>query len=154
MPSRRARARLVAAIAPLGAVAVAACWDERPRLDQPELILTVDDSVAHPGEPITGTLTAMDQSGGIIYVAARLVCNERIIRNQSRGDVPRRDSVTYGYTLNVPSDVPANQLLVVEAATIDEQNFTVTRRDTVPVRVDSVPPGPPADTSCSTATAP
>lgn len=138
------------------APALAACMDDRDRLTPPTLVAEVGDSVTRPGGDIVVTLTATDPNG-ILYISARLRCAETdsLLRVQSDGSVPRLDSITDVFALAVPASVPANTRLVVEGATIDDQNFTVYTRDTVYARVSGVPRDqPPTDARCDTGVRP
>ena len=132
-----------------------ACADGRERLSPPSLTVTLGDSVVPPGGGISGSLTAVDPNG-IVYISVRLRCAETdsVLRVQSDGSVPRLDSLTRGFTLEVPGTVPANTRLVVEGAAIDDQNFTVTTRDTIYARVPGVPRDqPPSAARCASGAA-
>ena len=143
------------ALAVLAALAgvLAACMDERERLTPPTLELTVEDTTIAPGGQLAVDLAAADPNG-IIYLSARLRCAETdsVMDVVSDGSIPRRESVSRRWTLIVPQTVPANTRLVVEAATIDDQDFTITRRDTVYARVPGVPSDqPPSNPRCNSA---
>ena len=148
------RARRVAPVmlvALAGLAGVAACMDERARLTPPTLELTVEDTTVAPGGQLAVDLAAADRNG-IIYLSARLRCAETdsVLDVVSDGSIPRRESVSRTWVLLVPQTVPANTRLVVEAATIDDQDFTITRRDTVYARVPDVPSDqPPSAPRCN-----
>ena len=150
MRRRVARTALLAALAP---GALAACMDERDRLTPPTLELTLDDSTVAPGGSIRGTIAAADPNG-IIYLTVRLRCAETdsLLRAQTDGSIPRLESVSRSFLLDVPQSVPANTRLIVEGATIDDQDFTISTRDTVYTRVPDVPADqPPSSPRCNSA---
>ena len=124
----RARLLLLGVLA-----ALAACVQERERLDPPRVTLELGEQQTTPGGTITGTVTAVDRSGGIILVSVTAQAGDSTFRQ--RQDFIGEDSTTLIFGLHVASNAPDSAEIIVRATAIDEQNFVVIAEDTAVVLV-------------------
>ena len=144
--ARRARAVRAALIA--AAVVASACSEDRERLDVPRLYLDVDTDVVAPGDTVRGRISAGDDFGGILRLAARICIDSGF--QTARLNYDREDSASFRFLLPVPASTPQNALVIVEGQVNDEQNFFVTTQDTIVARSPGIPPGPsPRQPTCA-----
>jgi hypothetical protein len=120
-----ADALIVTLALPLGA-----CFAERERLDTPvvDLILAAPQVLA--GDTIRGTLHARDASGIVDWV---IVARSAFDTVRVFGDAAEVGEITTEFRLPVIDTIPAGTRVAVEAIVQDDQDFAITRSDTVTV---------------------
>ena len=133
-----ARRRLAALVGVLGLVAAfATCAEDRERLDVPRLTLTVDQQAVLRGNDLQGRVTAVDASG-LTYLRVWALVNDSIISQYppglGAGTLFGDDSVSYRFALHISCAVPDGSLVEIQARTLDNQGFDVTRYDTITAR--------------------
>lgn len=117
-----------------GVVLLAACIDSRERLSPPNVTLSVADRTVLPGGNVTGTISASDASG-IIYVAAQIrIQGDTADPRRSVAQPAETDTIQYNFILRVRTGFPAGTPIYVTATVIDDQNFEVTKEDTITIR--------------------
>ena len=130
-----------AAVALLGAVGLtgllATCAADRERLDVPRLKLTVEQTAVARGGEIVGRVTATDASG-LQYLRVWALTGDSIMSRfpsgEGQGTLYGDDSVTYDFRLKVTCKAPEGSPIEIQARTIDNQGFDVSRFDTVTAR--------------------
>ena len=119
-------------LAALLAAVLTGCLSERVRLDAPLVELVVADSVVAPGDSVRGTVTARDASG-LVYLTVIARAADSVYRFGPLNFAPL-DSIQRTFALRVPLTAAAGALVIVTAAAIDDQEFTIEVSDTVVVR--------------------
>lgn len=137
----RTRVRGVAAAVLVAAAVASACGEDRERLDVPRVYLAVDTDVVAPGDTVRGRISAGDDFGGIVRLAARICIDSGF--QTARLSYNRADTASFRFLLPVPSTTPQNALVIVEGQVNDEQNFFVITQDTIVARSPGEPAGPP-----------
>lgn len=130
-----------AAAALLGAVGVtgllATCAADRERLDVPRLKLTIEQTAVLRGGEIVGRVTATDGSG-LQYLRVWAISDTTIMSRfpvgEGQGTLFGDDSVTYDFRLKVTCAAPEGSPVEIQARTLDNQGFDVSRFDTVTAR--------------------
>ena len=146
--TRPARRLALVTLPLLAAAALAACGEDRERLDVPRVYLQIDDDVVAPGDSVRGRILGGDTYGGIVRLAARICIDSGFQTAHLSYD--RADSASFRFLLPVPASTPQNALVIVEGQVNDEQNFFVTTQDTIVARSEGVPPGPaPLQPTCA-----
>jgi hypothetical protein len=147
--SAHARTRALVVVAALAtAMAAGACAEDRERLDVPRVYLELDTNVVVPGDSVRGRISAGDDFGGIVRLAARICIDSGF--QTARLNYDRADSASFRFLLPVPASTRQNALVIVEGQVNDEQSFFVTTQDTIVARSPDVPPGPsPGQPTCA-----
>lgn len=118
----------------LGEVALAmslgACFAERERLDTPVVDLILAARQVPAGDTIRGTLHARDASGIVDWV---IVARSTFDTVRVFGDAPEVGEITTEFRLPLIDTIPAGTRVAVEAIVQDDQDFAITRSDTVTV---------------------
>jgi hypothetical protein len=112
------------------AASVAACFDERERLDTPVVTLLLNARQVIAGDTIRGTLQARDASGIVDWVITARSAFDTV---RVFGDAPELPEISAEFRLPVLDSIPSGTRVVVEAVVEDDQNFAITRADTVTV---------------------
>jgi hypothetical protein len=112
------------------AMSLGACFAERERLDTPvvDLILAARQVLA--GDTIRGTLHARDASGIVDWM---IVARSAFDTVRVFGDAPELGEITTEFRLPVIDTIPTGTRVAVEAIVQDDQDFAITRSDTVTV---------------------
>jgi hypothetical protein len=110
------------------AASVAACFAERERLDTPVVTLVLDVRQVAAGDTIRGTLQARDASGIVNWV---IMARSAFDTVRVFGDAPELPEISAEFRLPVLDSIPSGTRVVVEAVVEDDQNFAITRADTV-----------------------
>ena len=130
------------------ALVAGACSEDRERLDVPRVYIALESDVVVPGDTVRGRISAGDDFGGILRLAARICIDSGF--QTARLNYDRADSASFRFLLPVPASTPQNALVIVEGQVNDEQNFFVTTQDTIVARSPGVPPGPsPLQPTCA-----
>lgn len=140
MPYASPARRLACVLLLIGAGTVAACGEERERLDVPQVRLELDDTVVAPGDSVGGRIVGTDEIGGVLRLAVRLCIDTGFFT--ARINPFRVDSASFRFLLPVPASTPENSLVIVEGQVNDAQDFFVVRQDTIVARSPGVPPAP------------
>lgn len=145
MPGRHAqappaRARAMAAALLVVATVASACGEDRERLEVPRVYLDIDTNVVVPGDTVRGRISAGDDFGGIVRLAARICIDSGF--QSARLSYDRADTASFRFLLPVPASTPQNALVIVEGQVNDEQNFFVITQDTIVARSPGVPVAP------------
>jgi hypothetical protein len=120
-------------LAPL--VFAAACYQERERLDVPEITMTTDVDSVSPGDTLRGTLNARDESGLILvrllvtYRPDSLTPNVDTLR--LRYDLPELRDVEVTFAVPIAATSPIGGRVALVAAAFDDQDFQVETTDTL-----------------------
>jgi hypothetical protein len=112
------------------AMSLGACFAERERLDTPVVDLTLAAHQVPPGDTIRGTLHARDASGIVDWV---IVAHSAFDTVRVFGDAPELGEITTEFRLPVIDTIPPGTRVAVEAIVEDDQDFAITRSDTVTV---------------------
>jgi hypothetical protein len=112
------------------AAAAAACFAERERLDTPVVTLLLNERQVAAGDTIRGTLQARDASGVVNWV---IMARSAFDTVRVFGDAPELPEISAEFGLPVLDSIPSGTRVVVEAVVEDDQNFAITRADTVTV---------------------
>ena len=123
------RLRSLVPAALLGA-SLGGCFDERERLDTPVVELLLDAREVAAGDSIRGTLHARDASGIVDWV---IMARSAFDTVRVFGDAPELGEIAAEFDLPVNDTIPPGSRVVVEAIVEDDQNFAITRADTVTV---------------------
>jgi hypothetical protein len=118
----------------LACLAGVACLQDRERLEPPRVTLKLADQTVLPGGDVLGTISAADASG-IVYVHAEI----RIAGDSGRpqgtsATSDSRDTIQYTFSLPVRTGFPSGTPIYVTASVMDNQNFVVTKEDTIAIR--------------------
>jgi len=117
-----------------GFLLLAACIQDRERLEPPRVTLELADQTVLPGGDVFGTISAADASG-IIYVAAQIrIAGDTLSPRRTFANPPELDTIQYSFRLTVRSGFPAGTPIYVTATVIDDQNFEVVKEDTISIR--------------------
>lgn len=113
---------------------VAACIQDRERLEPPRVTLSLADQTVLPGGSVFGTISAADKSG-IIYVRAEIrIAGDTGQPKGTSANPPSPDTIQYNFNLPVKTGFPPGTPVYVTAKVIDDQNFLVIREDTISIR--------------------
>lgn len=112
------------------AASLGGCFDERERLDTPVVELLLDAREVAAGDSIRGTLHARDASGIVDWV---IMARSAFDTVRVFGDAPELGEIAAEFDLPVNDTIPPGSRVVVEAIVEDDQNFAITRADTVTV---------------------
>ena len=116
---------------------LAACAEDRERLDVPRLTLTVDQQAVLRGNDLQGRVTAVDASG-LTYLRVWALVEDSIISQYppgvGAGTLFGNDSVSYRFVLHISCAAPDGSPVEIQARTLDNQGFDVTRYDTITAR--------------------
>lgn len=117
-------------VGPALVASLGACFAERERLDTPvvELLLSAHEVTA--GDSIRGTLQARDASGIVDWVITARSAFDTV---RVFGDAPELGHITADFGLPLIDTIPPGTRVVVEAIVEDDQNFAISRADTVTV---------------------
>jgi hypothetical protein len=141
------RAGLLVGLA-ASAVGIAACGEDRERLDVPRVYLQLEERTVAPGDTVRGRIFGADSYGGVVRLAARICIDSGF--PTARLGYDRADSVSFRFLLPVPASTPQNALVIVEGQVNDDQNFLVSVFDTIVARSPGIPPGPaPRQPTCA-----
>ena len=129
--------RLFAGAALLAPIVLAAlgCYQERERLDVPEISMTTEVDSVSPGDTLRGTMEARDASGLILvrllatYRADTLSPNVDTVR--LRFDLPELTDVEVPFAIPIPGASPVGGRVALVAAAFDDQDFQVETTDTL-----------------------
>jgi hypothetical protein len=112
------------------AASLCGCFAERERLDTPivDLVLTTREVAA--GDSIRGTLEARDASGIVEWVVTARSPFDTV---RAFGDAAELGHISADFGLAVVDTTPPGTVIVVEAVVEDDQNFAITRADSVRV---------------------
>ena len=115
-------------------VAGVACMEDRVRLSPPRVTLIVTQTTVPAGSSVSGTISAGDESG-IVYVGIR-VRIEGDTEDPDGGfwNVPGSDTIHYAFSIPIKTGFPSGTPIYVTATVQDDENFVVTREDTIAVR--------------------
>ena len=112
------------------AAALGACFAERERLDTPVVTLLLTAREVAAGDTIRGTLHALDASGIVDWVITGRSAFDTV---RVFGDAPELGEISADFRLPLVDSIPPGTRVVVEAVVQDDQNFAITRSDTVTV---------------------
>jgi hypothetical protein len=112
------------------AVSLGACFAERERLDTPVVDLLLNAHHVAAGDTIRGTLQARDASGIVDWVIAARSAFDTV---RVFGDAPELGEISAEFRLPVIDSIPGGTRVVVEAVVEDDQDFAITRSDTVTI---------------------
>jgi hypothetical protein len=112
------------------AASVGACFAERERLDTPVVTLLLSTHQVAAGDTIRGTLQARDASGIVDWVITARSAFDTV---RVFGDAPELPEISAEFRLPLLDSIPSGTRVVVEAVVEDDQNFAITRSDTVMV---------------------
>jgi hypothetical protein len=112
------------------ASSLGACYAERERLDTPVVDLVLSTREVAAGDSIRGTLKARDASGIVDWVISARSPFDTV---RIFGNAPELGQITAEFALPVVDTVPPGTPVVVEATVEDDQNFAITRAETVTV---------------------
>ncbi len=129
--------RLFGGAALLAPIVLAAlgCYQERERLDVPEISMTTEVDSVSPGDTLRGTMEARDASGLILvrllatYRADTLSPNVDTVR--LRFDLPELTDVEVPFAIPIPGASPVGGRVALVAAAFDDQDFQVETTDTL-----------------------
>jgi hypothetical protein len=107
-----------------------ACFAERERLDTPVVVLLLTARQVAAGDTIRGTLQARDASGIVDWIITARSAFDTV---RVFGDAPELPEISAEFRLPVLDSIPSGTRVVVEAVVEDDQNFAITRSDTVTV---------------------
>jgi hypothetical protein len=106
------------------------CFAERERLDTPVVELVLGSRAVAPGDTIRGTLRARDASGITDWI---VTARSRFDTARTAGRPPERTEILEVFRFHVVDTIPSGTRVLVEAIVEDDQNFAITRSDTVTV---------------------
>jgi hypothetical protein len=112
------------------AASLGACYAERERLDTPVVDLVLSTREVAAGDSIRGTLQARDASGIVDWVISARSPFDTV---RIFGNAPEVRQIAAEFALPVVDTVPPGTPVVVEATVEDDQNFAITRAETVTV---------------------
>jgi hypothetical protein len=112
------------------AASLGACFAERERLDTPVVELNLSERRVLAGDTIHGTLHARDASGIVDWVISARSAFDTV---RVFGDAPEVKEVTTDFRLAVIDTIPVGTRVAVEAVVQDDQDFAITRADTVTI---------------------
>lgn len=112
------------------AASLGACFAERERLDTPvvDLVLAAHQVVA--GDSIRGTVRARDASGIVDWMVSARSAFDTV---RVFGEAAEVGEIAAEFDLPVVDTIPPGTRVIVEAIVEDDQNFAITRTDTVTV---------------------
>jgi len=112
------------------AASLGACFAERERLDTPvvDLVLAAHQVVA--GDSIRGTVQARDASGIVDWMVSARSAFDTV---RVFGEAAEVGEIAAEFDLPVVDTIPPGTRVIVEAIVEDDQNFAITRTDTVTV---------------------
>jgi hypothetical protein len=110
------------------AASLCGCFAERERLDTPIVDLVLATREVAAGDSIRGTLEARDASGIVEWV---ITARSPFDTVRAFGDAAELSHISTEFGLAVVDTTPPGTLVVVEAVVEDDQNFAITRSDTV-----------------------
>lgn len=122
--------RSAVAVAAVIAASLCGCFAERERLDTPVVTLLLSARQVAAGDTIRGTLQARDASGIIEWVVTARSAFDTV---RVFGDAPEVGEISAEFRLPVVDSIPPGTSVVVEAVVEDDQNFAISRSDTVTV---------------------
>ena len=141
-------ARVLAIALAIVLATLAACGEDRERLDVPRVYLDVDQAVVAPGDSVRGRISGGDTYGGIVRLAARICIDSGFQTAHLSYD--RSDTASFRFLLPVPATTSENMLVIVEGQVNDEQGFLVTTQDTIVARSPDASPAPsPRQPTCA-----
>lgn len=118
----------------LALVAGVSCIQDRERLEPPRVTLALADQTVLPGGDVFGTISAADASG-IVYVSAQIkIAGDTLSPRRTYANPPGSDTIQYQFHLTVRTGFPPGTPIYVTASVMDDQNFLVTREDTIAIR--------------------
>lgn len=136
--SARAVAFGVVLATSIGVAALASCTPLRERPDVPVIRLSLDSLTVSPGSSVRGRITAVDRSGGLIYLAIIGVSGDSATRLGPLNFVSI-DSVDRTFALHVPTNAALGSFVQITATVIDEQQFQAIAHDSARVVAARVP---------------
>ena len=122
--------RSAVAVAAVLTVSLCGCFAERERLDTPIVTLLLSARQVAAGDTIRGTLQARDASGIVDWVITARSAFDTV---RVFGDAPEVGEISAEFRLPVVDSIPPGTRVVVEAVVEDDQNFAISRSDTVTV---------------------
>lgn len=118
----------------LAAIACAACLQDRERLEPPRVTLALADQTVLPGGSVVGTISAADRSG-IVYVSVSVaIAGDTARPERAAATSDARDTIQYNFSLPVRTGFPPGTPIYVTASVMDNQNFLVSKEDTITMR--------------------
>lgn len=124
----RARAHVLIGLA---TTVASACIDERDRFDVPIVALSLADSIVAPGGDILGRIVASDESGLVRWRVIGMTPIDTLRSSRNLRDDRRID---VEFSLTVPEETPVGSPIEIVATVFDNQEFIVSKTDTVYVR--------------------
>lgn len=112
------------------ALSLAACFDERERLDTPVVDIQLDAHQVAAGDTIRGVLHARDASGILQWVISARSPFDTV---RVFGDAPELGEIAEEFRLPLVDSIPSGTRVIVEAVVEDDQNFAIAGTDTVTV---------------------
>lgn len=121
----------------LATTVTSACIDERDRFDVPIVALSLADSIVAPGGDILGRIVASDESGLVRWRVIGMTPIDTLNRSDElrRSDELSDDRrIDVEFSLTVPEETPVGSPIEIIATVFDNQEFIVSKTDTVYVR--------------------
>jgi hypothetical protein len=106
------------------------CFAERERLDTPVVELVLGSRTVAAGDTIRGTLRARDASGITDWI---ITARSRFDTTRTAGRPAERTEILEAFRFHLVDTIPSGTRVLVEAIVEDDQNFAITRSDTVTV---------------------
>jgi hypothetical protein len=106
------------------------CFAERERLDTPVVDLELASRAVAAGDTIRGVLRATDASGITDWV---VTARSRFDTARTSGRPAERTEILEPFRFRLVDTIPSGTRVLVEAVVEDDQNFAITRSDTVTV---------------------
>ena len=113
-----------------GLLASLGCFAERERLDTPVVDLELASRAVAAGDTIRGILHATDASGITDWV---VTARSRFDTVRTAGRPAERTEILEAFRFPLVDTIPSGTRVLVEAIVEDDQNFAITRSDTVTV---------------------
>ena len=112
----------------------AACIEDRDRLSPPRVTLELESQTVPAGNDVVGTISAADASG-IVYVSAQIrIQGDLAEPRRTYATSPGSDTVQFVFHLQARTGFPSGTPIYVTATVEDDQNFVVTKEDTITIR--------------------
>ena len=112
------------------AASLGACFAERERLDTPVVDLVLASRQVVAGDSIRGSLRARDASGIVDWMVSARSAFDTV---RVFGEEAEVGEIATEFDLAVIDTIPPGTRVIVEAVVEDDQNFAITRADTVTV---------------------